>query len=118
MIVEGQIHGAVAQGIGEALLEGVVYDENGQLLTATLMEYALPKAADFPRPEIGHLETPSPLMPGGVKGMGEGGTIGAPAAIANAVADAVRHRGARITKLPIHPESLLGRAEARSYPPS
>jgi len=116
MIVAGQIHGAVAQGLGEALLEAVVYDEDGQLLTATLMDYALPKADDLPFLEIGHLETPSPLMPGGVKGMGEGGTIGAPATIANAVADAVRHLGARITQLPIRPESLLGRAARPARP--
>ena len=109
LIVEGQIHGAVAQGIGEALLESVVYDDDGQLLTATLMDYALPRADDLPLIEIGHLETPSPITPGGVKGMGEGGTIGAPATIANAVADAVRHLGVQITTLPIRPESLLGR---------
>jgi len=107
LIVEGQIHGAVAQGIGEALLEGVVYGDDGQLLTATLMDYALPKADDVPPPEIGHLETPSPVTPGGVKGMGEGGTIGAPAAIANAVADAVRGLGVRVTRLPIRAESLV-----------
>jgi aerobic carbon-monoxide dehydrogenase large subunit len=107
VIVEGQIHGAVAQGIGEALLETVVYDDGGQLLTATLMDYALPRADDLPSLEIGHLETPSPVTPGGVKGMGEGGTIGAPAAIANAVADAVRHLGVQITTLPIRPESLV-----------
>jgi carbon-monoxide dehydrogenase large subunit len=106
-IVEGQIHGAVAQGIGEALLERVVYDESGQLVTGTLMDYALPKADDVPSFEIGHLETPSPMMPGGVKGMGEGGTIGAPAAIANAVADALASRGVRITSLPIVPASLI-----------
>ena len=108
MIVEGQIHGAVAQGIGEALLESVVHDDDGQLLTATLMDYALPRADDLPLLEIAHLETPSPVTPGGVKGMGEGGTIGAPATIANAVADAVRHLGVQITSLPIRPESLLG----------
>src|SRR3989441_401244 len=107
LIVEGQIHGAVAQGIGEALLEAVVYGDDGQLLTATLMDYALPKADDVPSPEIWHLETPSPVTPGGVKGMGEGGTIGAPAAIANAVADAVRGLGVRVTRLPIRAESLL-----------
>jgi len=117
LIVEGQIHGAVAQGIGEALLESVVYDDNGQLLTATLMDYALPRADDLPLLEIGHLETPSPITPGGVKGMGEGGTIGAPATIANAVADAVRHLGVQITTLPIRPESLLGRfATGRERP--
>ena len=105
-IVEGQIHGAVAQGLGEALQETLAYDADGQLLTGTLMDYALPKADDVPAFEIGHLETPSPIMPGGVKGMGEGGTIGAPAAIANAVADAVRALGVRITALPIRPEAL------------
>jgi carbon-monoxide dehydrogenase large subunit len=105
-IVEGQVHGAVAQGLGEALLETVVYDEQGQLLTATLLDYALPRAADVPALEIGHLETPSPLMPGGIKGMGEGGTIGAPAALANAVADALRSYDVRVTGLPISPQLL------------
>jgi carbon-monoxide dehydrogenase large subunit len=106
VIVEGQIHGAVVQGLGEALLEQVVYDGDGQLLTGTLMDYALPKAGDVPPLEISHLETPSPLMPGGIKGMGEGGTIGAPAAIANAVADAVGPLGIRITRLPIRGQDL------------
>jgi aerobic carbon-monoxide dehydrogenase large subunit len=105
-IVEGQIHGAVAQGLGEALLESIVYDAEGQLLTATLMDYALPRADDVPAFEIGHLETPSPLVPGGIKGMGEGGTIGAPAAVANAVADAVRPLGVRVTGLPIRLQDL------------
>ncbi len=109
MIVAGQIHGAVAQGIGEALGERLVYDENGQLLTGTLMEYALPVAAALPSFTVGHLETPSPLTPGGHKGMGEGGTVGAPAAIANAVADAVRPLGVLVTALPILPESLVRR---------
>jgi carbon-monoxide dehydrogenase large subunit len=107
MLVDGQIHGAVAQGLGETLLESIVYDADGQLLTATLMDYALPRADDVPRPAIGHLETPAPDMPLGVKGMGEGGTIGAPAAIANAVADAVAPLGIPITALPIRPESLV-----------
>jgi carbon-monoxide dehydrogenase large subunit len=105
MLVEGQIHGAVAQGLGEALLEELVYDADGQLLTATLMDYALPKADNVPPLEIEHLETPSPLMPGGFKGMGEGGTIGSPAALANAVADAIA--SARVTRLPIRPEGLV-----------
>ena len=73
------------------------------------MDYALPKASDLPGFEIGHLETPSPLTPGGVKGMGEGGTIGAPAAIANAVADAVRAAGVSIVSLPIRAEDLARR---------
>ena len=111
MIVEGQIHGAVAQGIGEALGEQLVYDPTGQLLTGSLMDYPLPAAGDLPSFTLGHLETPSPLTPGGHKGMGEGGTIGAPAAIANAVADAVKPLGIDITSLPIRPEML-----ARSTP--
>jgi len=101
MIVEGQIHGAVAQGLGEALLESIVYDGDGQILTGTLMDYALPRADEVPTFEIGHLQTPAPGMPDGVKGMGEGGTIGGPAALANAVADAVRPLGVRIVALPI-----------------
>jgi carbon-monoxide dehydrogenase large subunit len=109
MIVEGQIHGAVAQGIGEALGERLVYDESGQLVTGTLMDYPLPAAADLPTFTVGHLETRSPLTPGGYKGMGEGGTIGAPAAIANAVADAVKLVGVAVTALPILPEALLRR---------
>ncbi len=110
LLVEGQIHGAVAQGIGEALLEELVHDDEGQLLTATLMDYALPKATDLPPFDIGHLETPSPLTPGGVKGMGEGGTIGAPAAVANAVADAVGHAGIAVAALPIRAADLAGRS--------
>ena len=112
LIVEGQIHGAVAQGIGEALGEQLVYDEDGQLLTGTLMDYALPVATALPDFAVGHLETPSPITPGGYKGMGEGGTIGAPAAIANAVADAVRPLGIAITSLPILPEGLRRRGAA------
>src|SRR5262249_37309272 len=94
--------------------EELAHDENGQLLTATLMDYALPKASDLPAFDVGHLETPSPLTPGGVKGMGEGGTIGAPAAIANAVADAVRHAGLSITALPIRAADLVPLTAARS----
>jgi carbon-monoxide dehydrogenase large subunit len=111
VIVEGQIHGALAQGIGEALGERLVYDESGQLLTGSLMDYALPTAADLPLFTLGHLETPSPLTPGGHKGMGEGGTIGAPAAIANAVADAVQPLGVRVISLPIQPEVLTTGAD-------
>jgi carbon-monoxide dehydrogenase large subunit len=107
-IVEGQIHGALAQGIGEALSEQLVYDERGQLLTGTLMDYAVPAASGLPSFSIGHLRTPSPFTPGGVKGMGEGGTVGAPAAIANAVADAVQPLGGTVTSLPISAERLVG----------
>jgi carbon-monoxide dehydrogenase large subunit len=105
-IVEGQIHGALAQGIGEALGEELVYDERGQLVTGTLMDYPVPVASALPSFVVGHVETPSPHTPGGVKGMGEGGTVGAPAAIANAVADALRPLGVSVTSLPIRPEAV------------
>jgi carbon-monoxide dehydrogenase large subunit len=107
LLVEGQVHGAVCQGCGEALLERVAYDGQGALLTATLMDYALPRAGDLPEPRLDHVVTPARAMPGGVKGMAEGGTIGAPAAVANAVADAVRPRGCGIVRLPIRPEDLV-----------
>lgn len=110
-IVDGQIHGAVAQGIGEALGESLVYDPTGQPLATTLMEYALRRAGDVPSFEVDHVETLSPLTRLGVKGMGEGGTIGAPAAIANAVAAATRHLRASanarpVNTLPIWPSAL------------
>jgi carbon-monoxide dehydrogenase large subunit len=88
-IVEGQIHGGVAQGIGAALLEELVYDEDGRLLTASLMDYLLPTVAELPVLVVDHVERPSPLNPLGVKGLGEGGAIPPPAAIANAVEDAL-----------------------------
>ena len=89
LLVDGQIHGGVAQGVGAALLEELHYDDAGQLQGRTFMDYALPRAADVPEPGLAHLETLSPHTPGGVKGMSEGGTIAPPAAIANAVADAL-----------------------------
>jgi carbon-monoxide dehydrogenase large subunit len=106
-IVEGQTHGAVAQGIGEALGERIVYDEAGQNLCASLMEYALPTAADVPCPAVSHIDTASPLTPGGFKGVGEGGTIAAPAAIANAVADALGPSGGTVRSLPVLTEPLV-----------
>ena len=113
----GQIHGAWP-GDGEALGERLVYDETGQRLTGSLMDYALPAAADLPSFDIGHRETPSPLTPGGYKGMGEGGTIGAPAAIANAVADAVAPLGVAVTALPILPASPATMSGAPAHPPA
>jgi aerobic carbon-monoxide dehydrogenase large subunit len=93
MLVDGQLHGGVAQGIGGALSEELRYDEAGQLLSRTFMDYAIPTAETMPPITIGHVETPSPHTPGGMKGMAEGGTIGAPATIANAVADALAGAG-------------------------
>ncbi len=112
MIVEGQVHGGIAHGIGNAFLEEVVYDGAGQLMTGTLMEYALPRAADVPSLEVHHVVTPSPLNPLGVKGAGEGGTLPAPAAIANAVADALRPLGVEVTEMPLTRERLWRRVRA------
>jgi carbon-monoxide dehydrogenase large subunit len=109
MVVEGQIHGGIAHGIGNALIEEIVYDDAGQLVSGTLMDYALPRATDVPRLEVHHVVTPSPLNPLGVKGAGEGGTLPAPAAIANAVADALRPLGVTITEMPLTRERLWRR---------
>ena len=111
MIVEGQIAGGVAQGIGNALLEHLQYDEHGQLLTTSFMDYLVPTAADVPPIEYGHLETPSPLSVGGIKGMGEGGAVAPPAAIANAVSDALAPFGWKtVDRLPMTPEVVRAMA--------
>jgi aerobic carbon-monoxide dehydrogenase large subunit len=100
-IVEGQVHGGVAQGVGGALFEEMVYDASGQLLTGSLMDYAIPKADDLPQIETVHLEFPSERNPLGIKGLGEGGAISPPAAIANAVEDALAPFGVRVTETPV-----------------
>ena len=107
MIVDGQVHGGVAQGIGAALYEEVVHDESGQVLTGSFVDYIVPSAAEIPEIEAVHLETESPSTLGGYRGMGEGGTIGAPAAVANAVADALAAMDIQINELPITPERLF-----------
>ena len=104
-IVEGQIAGGVAQGIGGALYEHLAYDDDGNPLAATFMDYLVPSAAEIPPIEYGHIETPSP-GPGGYKGVGEGGAIGAPPAVVNAVADALAPFGVTITRLPLSPASI------------
>jgi len=107
MIVEGQVHGGMAQGIGQALMEEVVYDrDSGQLLTGSFMDYAMPRAADLPAFKTAFIATPAPSNPLGVKGGSESGTIGAPAAIGNAVIDALWHLGVRDIALPIRPETV------------
>jgi CO/xanthine dehydrogenase Mo-binding subunit len=108
MIVDGQLVGALGQGLGGALLEELVYDEEGQLLTTTLMDYLLPTALDMPQSTAVRIleETPTPLNPLGVKGAGEGGSSGCGAAIANAVADALAPLGIAITALPLSPPRL------------
>jgi carbon-monoxide dehydrogenase large subunit len=113
MIVDGQVLGGTAQGIGTALYEAMPYDAAGQPLASTLADYLLPGAMDVPAPRILHMQTPSPLSQFGQKGLGEGGAIGPPAAIASAVNDALAPLGVEITELPITPQrvvaALLGR---------
>ena len=111
VIVEGQIHGGVAQGVGGGLLEEMVYDEQAQLLTGTFMDYLVPTAMELPPIETVHLEYPSPRNPLGMKGIGEGGAISPPAAIANAVEDALTPWGVRVTRTPLGPSVVLGLLE-------
>ena len=106
MIVEGQVHGGMAQGVGQALMEHIVYDRDCQLLTSSFMDYAMPRAADLPAFCTGFISTPAPSNPLGVKGGSESGTIGAPAAIGNAVIDALWHLGVRDIALPITAETV------------
>ena len=112
MIVEGQVHGGVAQGIGGALYEQLAYDNSGQLVTTSLMDYLLPGATEVPAIDVVHLETPSPLTLGGWKGMGEGGSINAPAAVVSAVNDALSHLGIRANHTPLSPEWVAGAISA------
>jgi carbon-monoxide dehydrogenase large subunit len=107
MVVDGQVCGGTAQGIGTALYEEMAFDANGQPLASTLADYHLPGASEIPSLVIDHMETPSPISFFGQKGIGESGAIGPPAAIANAVNDAIRPLGAEIGELPITPERLL-----------
>ena len=102
-VVEGQVHGGLAQGIGQALLEGCVYDENGQLLTASYMDYCMPRADDLPSFALDHIETPNPNNPLGVKGCGEAGAIGSPPAVINAIVDAI---GTEDITMPATPEKV------------
>ena len=106
MIVAGQIHGGVVQGIGQALWEGAAYDENGQLLTGSMMDYALPKAEFFPKLELGMTETPTSVNPLGVKGIGETGTIASTPAVYNAVMDALAPLGVERLDMPLTPERV------------
>ncbi len=105
-VVEGQIAGGSVQGIGGALLEHLAYDEDGNPLATTFMDYLLPTAAEIPLIEYGHIETPS-TGPGGYKGVGEGGAIGAPPAVINAVADALAPLGVTVTRLPLSPFAIV-----------
>jgi carbon-monoxide dehydrogenase large subunit len=112
LVVEGQAHGAVAQGIGGALYESVVYDSEGQLLTASLMDYLVPTAAELVPLELEHLEIPAPGSPNGAKGVGEGGTLAPAAALANAVSHAL---GVELNELPLTPERVRAAAERSPF---
>jgi carbon-monoxide dehydrogenase large subunit len=106
LIVDGQVHGGVAQGLGQALWEQAVYDENGQLVTGEYMDYAMPRAHMMPWIESGHTVTPTPVNPLGVKGVGEAGTIGASPAVVNSVVDALSPLGVRHIDMPMTPEKI------------
>ena len=106
MIVEGQIHGGLAQGIGQAMIEEVVYDEDGQLITGSFMDYAIPRATDFPWFEMDKTVTPTPVNPLGAKGVGEAGTLGSTPAIVNAAVDALSGKGVKHIDMMLRPEKL------------
>jgi carbon-monoxide dehydrogenase large subunit len=111
-VVEGQVYGAIAQGIGGALYEDLPYGDDGQFLAGTLMDYLYPTTMEVPPMEVEHIETPSPVTEGGIKGVGEGGTMAAPAAVVNAIADALQPFGVRVTKTPLGPSDVLEMIQA------
>ncbi|HKH95323.1 MAG TPA: molybdopterin cofactor-binding domain-containing protein, partial [Beijerinckiaceae bacterium] len=110
MIVEGQVHGGVAQGVGQALHEGALYDKDGQLVTASFMDYGMPRAEDLPSLTLAMTVTPCPSNPLGIKGCGEAGAIAAPAAVINAITDAVGHEDVR---MPATPQEVWRAAQKR-----
>jgi carbon-monoxide dehydrogenase large subunit len=112
MIVEGQIHGGIVQGLGEALQEIAVYDDDGQLITGTMMDYAVPKASQMPRLELDHTVTPSPVNPLGIKGCGEAGTIASAACVVNAVCDALAPLGVVHIDKPLTPARVWAAIQA------
>src|SRR5258708_40273226 len=106
MLVDGQVQGGIVQALGQAMYEEIVYDEQGQLVTGTLMDYAIPKAAHIPELELARTETPSPVNPLGVKGVGEDGTIEATPAIVGAIVDALAPFSVRHLDMPLKPEAV------------
>lgn len=115
LLVSGQVHGGVAQGLGQALWEQAVYDEDGQLVTGELMDYAIPKATMMPWIESAHTETPSPVNPLGVKGVGEAGTIGCSPAVVNSVVDALSPLGVKHIDMPLTPEKICNLIQQEAH---
>jgi carbon-monoxide dehydrogenase large subunit len=113
MIVEGQVHGGIAQGVGQALLEGAVYDQDGQLVTASFNDYCMPRAIDLPSFQVGMTVTPCPSNPLGIKGCGEAGAIAAPPAVINAITDALGHED---IAMPATPQAVWRAARKASMP--
>jgi carbon-monoxide dehydrogenase large subunit len=113
MIADGQVHGGIAQGIGNALLEEIIYDDSGNILTSTLADYLPPTAHEIPPIELLHMETPSTASITKAKGLGEGGTIGAPAAVINAVNDALSPFGVEIDEMPATPQRIRAALRAK-----
>jgi len=112
LLAEGQIHGGIAQGVAQALYEEIAYDEDGNCITGSLTNYAIPTAAELPSFETARTETPSPLNPLGAKGIGESGTIGSTPAVWNAVVDALAHLGVDDVPLPATPQRVWRAIEA------
>ena len=117
MLVEGQVHGGIVQGIGQALLESTVYDDSGQLLTGSFMDYCMPRADDLPMFDFSTHEVPCKNNAMGVKGCGEAGSVGSPAAIINAIIDALQPLGVKAIDMPATRERLwrLGRLTGRRH---
>jgi carbon-monoxide dehydrogenase large subunit len=116
MLVEGQIHGGAVQGLGGILCEAIAYDASGQLLSGSFMDYAMPIAADMPNFTIVHMHSPSPLNPLGVKGVGEGGAVAPPVAVANAVCDALIDYGLEINATPLRPAEIAKLVTEKARP--
>jgi len=116
LLVDGQVQGGIVQGVGQALFEEVIYDENGGLLTGSLMDYAVPRAADLPRLNLARTETPTPVNPLGIKGIGEAGTIGSTPAVVNAVVDALAPFGVTHIDMPLTPQKIWSLCQGTKAP--
>ena len=117
MIIEGQVHGGLTDGVGMALMEMIAFDEDGNCLGGSLMDYLIPTALEVPHWETGHTVTPSPHHPIGAKGVGESATVGSPPAVVNAVVDALKPYGIRHADMPLTPSRVWDAMQGRPTPP-